>query len=186
MKKLPSQEEQIINATAQRIWEDIIYSMDQYTNDSMQSKFYLPESIQAHCSQASVIFTQLLYNPIPRPEKIKRTRLFTMMQLAMTCGVQIYLKERMLNKGFSPYKISNDEKIIREARREIGKSLSKGIKVKPPVSQVMELFITELNTPRYLRKFYIKGHKFNSDKFDNLLPAAIMWGYLLIQRLLID
>lgn len=186
MKRLPDQEEQVINSTVQRIWEDIVYSMDQYTNDSTLSKFYLPEEIIKHCHNAANIFTQLLYSPIPTPEEAKKTRLYAMIHLAMTCGVQIYLKERSLKKGYSPYKISKDEEVIREARNRIGKILSEGIKVKPPVSQVMELFITQLNTPHYLRRFPLKGYEFNSEKFDNLLPAAIMWGYLLTQELVLD
>jgi hypothetical protein len=186
MKRLPDQEEQIIDSTVQRIWEDIVYSMDQYTNDSTLSKFYLPEDVMKHCHMTANIFTQLLYSPIPTPQEAKKTRLYAMIHLAMTCGVQIYLKERSLTKGYSPYHISKDEITIRDARIKIGKALSEGIKVKPPVSQVMELFITQLNTSHYLRRFSLKGYEFNSEKFDNLLPAAIMWGYLLTQELVID
>jgi len=186
MKRLPDQEEQLIDSTVQRIWEDIVYSMDQYTNDSTLSKFYLPEDALTHCHVAATIFTQLLYYPIPSPQEAKKTRLYAMVHLAMTCGVQIFLKERGLKKGFSPYKITTDEVAIRDARNKIGRVLSEGIKVKPPVSQVMELFIAQLNTPHYLRRFSLKGHEFNSEKFENLLPAAIMWGYLLTKELVID
>lgn len=186
MKKLPSPEEQQIDPTVQRIWEAIVYSMDEYTHDSALSKFYLPEDLLEHCRGAANIFAQLLYTPIPSSEEIKRTRLYGMLYLSMTCGVQIYLKERAFTKGYLPYRILNDEVTVRLARNKVGKILSEGIKVQPPVSQVMELFITHLNTEQYIRRFTLRGKEFNAEKFENLLPAAIMWGYLLAKELTID
>lgn len=186
MKRLPDKEEQVIDPAVQRIWEDIVYSMDQYTHDSALSKFYLPEDILIHCRTAANIFTQLLYSPIPNPDEVKRTRLYGMLHLSMTCGVQIYLKERALTKGYLPYRIIKDVQSVRHARNKIGRLLSEGIKVQPPVSQVMELFITQLNTDHYIRRFSLKGREFNTEKFENLLPAAIMWGYLLAQELVVN
>jgi len=186
MRRLPDKEEQVIDPAVQRIWEEIIYSMDQYTHDSSLSKFYLPEEILSHCRSAANIFTQLLYTPIPSPTEVQKTRLYGMLHLTMTCGVQIYLKERALTKGYLPYRITTDDKTIRSARNKIGRLLSEGIKVQPPVSQVMELFITQLNTDHYIRRFSMKGREFNAEKFENLLPAAIMWGFLLAQELIIN
>ena len=50
----------------------------------------------------------------------------------------------------------------------------------------MELFITHLNTQQYIRRFSLRGREFNVDKFENLLPAAIMWGYLFAKELVVD
>lgn len=187
MKRLPSkEEEQAIDPTVQRIWEDIVYSMDQYTNDSTLSKFYLPEDILAHCRSAAGVFAQLLYTPIPSKDEVKRSRLFGLLYLSMTCGVQIFLKERSMTKGYVPYRVLQDDAILREARNHVGKMLSEGIKVQPPVSQVMELFLEQLSTDHYVRRMSMRGREFNAEKFENLLPAAIMWGYLLSQELIID
>lgn len=186
MKRLPSNEESQLDATVQRIWEAIVYSMDEYTHDSVLSKFYLPEDILIHCRNAANIFAQLLYTPIPSPDEVKRTRVFGILYLSMACGVQIYLKERALTKGYLPYHVNKDEAAIRLARNKVGKMLSEGIKVQPPVSQVMELFITQLTIQRDIRRFSLHGREFNAEKFENLLPAAIMWGYLLSQELIID
>lgn len=186
MKRLPEHEEQQVDPTVNRIWEDIVHSMDQYTNDSVLSKFYLPEEILLHCRKASNIFAQLLYTPIPTTLHVNKSRAYGLLYLAMTCGVQIYLKERILKKGYTPYRIVLDDAIIRTARNKVGRVLSEGIKVQSPVSQVMELFIEELTREHYTKRMNLKGHEFNEEKFDNLLPAAIMWGYLLTQELLID
>lgn len=186
MRRLPEQEEEQLDPTVNRIWEDIVYSMDQYTDDSSLSKFYLPEEILIHCRTAASIFTQLLYTPIPTQRQVYKSRAYGLLYLAMTCGVQIFLKERVLTKGYVPYKIVIDNAIIRTARNKVGRILSEGIKVKAPVSQVMELFIEELSREQYTKRMSIKEHDFNEDKFDNLLPAAIMWGYLLTEELLVD
>jgi hypothetical protein len=187
MKRLPSkEEEQVVDPTVQRIWEDIVYSMDQYTNDSILSKFYLPEDILTHCRSAAGVFAQLLYTPIPSKEEVKKSRLFGLLYLSMACGVQIFLKERILTKGHIPYRILQDEAILREARNNVGRTLSEGIKVQPPVSQVMELFLEQLKTDHYIRRMSLRGREFNAEKFENLLPAAIMWGYLFSQELTID
>lgn len=186
MKRLPSNEEQEIDPTVNRIWEEIVYSMDQYTHDSNLSKFYLPEGILIHCRSAAEIFAQLLYTPIPSKEEARRTRLYGLLYLSMTCGVQIFLKERSLSKPYAPYRIHTDPDLIRIVRNNVGKLLSEGIKVQPPVSQVMEIFISNLNTEQYVKRLSLRGKEFDAEKFDNLLPAAIMWGYLFAKELVAD
>jgi len=184
MKRLPSKEEHVSDPVVQRIWEEIVCSMDQYTHDSTFSKFYLPENILIHCRSSATIFTQLLYRPIPSSEIAQGTRLYSLFYLSMTYGVQIFLKERNINKGHVPFEITTNPHDIRAARNMVGKSLSEGIKVKSPVSQVMDIFLIQLNAHQYMRKFIIRGREFNSEKFDNLLPASIMWGYLTAQELI--
>jgi len=186
MKRLPNTEELELNPTVLRIWEDIVYSMDQYTHDSTLSKFYLPEGILAHCRKAANIFAQLLYSPIPSSEEVQKTRLYGLIYLSMACGVQIFLKERAITKPYAPYHIKSNSIDIRFARNTVSRMLSEGVKVQAPVSQVMELIITSLQTDQYIRRFTLKGREFNAEKFDTLLPAAIMWGYLFTSELLID
>lgn len=186
MKRLPSSEHEEIDPIVNRIWEEIVYSMDEYTNDSTLSKFYLPEDILIHCRKAAQVFAQLLYTPIPSQDEVKRTRLYGLLNLSMTCGVQIFLKERSYSKPYAPYKINVESNHIRNVRNKVGKLLSEGIKVQPPVSQVMEIVITNLNTDQYIKRLSLRGKEFNAEKFENLLPAAIMWGYLFAKELIIE
>ncbi|MBI5044956.1 MAG: hypothetical protein HZC02_03450 [Candidatus Levybacteria bacterium] len=185
MKSLPSDEGQSVG-TVLRIWEEIIGSMDQYTHDSLLSKFYLPEEILTQCKKSAEIFAQLLYSPIPSSKEIEKTKLYGLMYLSMACGVQIFLKERSIEKGYTPYKIANDPAHIRNTRLKIGNMLSEGVRVKSPVSQVIDLFIFHLDTNSYIKKFSIKKKEFNAEKFEDLLPAAIMWGYLTAKELVVD
>lgn len=187
MKRLPEKEENLqLDPSVQRIWEDVVYSMDQYTNDSSLAKFYLPEELSMYVRTTAMVFSQLLYSPIPSREEIKKSRAYGLFYLAISCGVQIYLKERLTIHGFSPYKIVLDDEIARNTRNKIGRLLSEGIKVQSPVSEVMELFIEELTRDIFMRRMVLKGREFNNEKFDNLLPAAIMWGYLLTKELILE
>ncbi len=183
MKRLPNTEEQELDPTVLRIWEELVYSMDQYTNDSVLSKFYLPELILEHCRKAAFIFAQLLYTPIPSIDEVKRTRLSGLLYLAM---VQVYLKERAIFKQHAPYRFATDEQTIRLARNKVSRVLTEGIKVQPPTSQVLDLIITNLHSEQYIKRFTLKGKEFNLEKFESLLPAAIMWGYLFTKELIID
>lgn len=158
--------------------------MDQYTNDSQVSKFYLPENLLIHCRSAAAIFTQLLYFPIPSTREAEKTRLYSLLYLTMAYGVQVYLKERIITRGYLPYNIISNPDAIRSARSKIGRMLSEGIKVKSPVSQVMDIFLIELNAHQYMRRFNLKNRELNTEKFDNLLPASIMWGYLTASELI--
>lgn len=186
MKRLPNTKEIELDPTVQRIWEDIVYSMDQYTHDSTLSKFYLPEDILSHCRKAANIFAQLLYAPIPSAEEVRKTRLYGLIYLSMTCGVQLYLKERALTKPYAPYHIKTNSQDIRIARTLVSRMLSEGVKVQNPVSQVMELILSNLQIDQYIRRLTLKGREFNAEKFETLLPAAIMWGYLFAKELVID
>jgi len=185
MKRLPSSEKSEFDPIGEQLWEEIVYSMDQYTHDSSISKFYSPESILKYCKTDAVIFTQLLYTPIPSKASAQKTNLYRIMYLSMSCGVQIYFKERAL-LSHVPYGILDTNLHLRETRNKIGKMLSEGIKVKPPVSQVMELFLLNLNSQKYIQELTLKGREFNTEKFDNLLPAAVMWGYLFAKELVFD
>lgn len=186
MKSLPDKEDaSIMHPHSLRIWEEIVSSMDQYTNDSPKSKFYLPEELLSLVEHAAITFTQILYMPIPNRKSARRSKLFDLFYLAMTCGVHIYLKEQRLNHGYMPYLVQGDQSILREVRNSVGKTLTEGVTVVAPVSEIMQIVVDELQSDTYLKHFPIKNREFNVEKFHNLLPAAVMWGYLTAKELVL-
>jgi hypothetical protein len=64
--------------------------------------------------------------------------------------------------------------------------LTQGIKVFPPLNQVMDIFLSHLITPRRLERLPLKNYEFDSGKFDKFLPVTLLWGYLFAQEILID
>jgi len=186
MKSLPDKEEVgSMHPHSLRIWEEIVSSMDQYTNDSPKSKFYLPEELLAPVSLAAITFTQILYTPIPSRKSAKGSRLFDLFYLAMTCGVHIYLKEQRITHGYYPYVVQTDPNILREVRNSVGKTLTNGVTVVAPASEIMQIVVEELKSDVYMKHFLVKNREFNVEKFHNLLPAAVMWGYHTAKELVI-
>lgn len=185
--KLPKKNEELqINSTANSIWEHIVYSMDQYTHDSQFSKFYLPEEIIPHCREAAAIFTQVHYAPIISTEESYKSRLYSFFLLSMVCGVQIYLKERSVLNKLKTYAITTDMKEISEAKRKVSRQLFDGAVILDTIDQVMNLFLTQLMMLKQKRRFNIRNHEFDEEKFDRFLPASILWGYLFAKEVVVD
>jgi len=185
--KLPKKNDDLqINATANSIWEHIVYSMDQYTHDSQFSKFYLPEEIIPHCRESAAIFAQVHYAPIISTEEAYKTRLYSFFLLSMVCGVQIYLKERSVLNNMKTYSVNIDESVISEAKRKVGKQLFDGAVILETIDQVMNLFLTQLIMLKQKRRFSVKDHEFDEEKFDRFLPASILWGYLFAKEIVTD
>lgn len=186
MRKTVKKESYPIDPLAQQVWEDVIYSMDQYTHDSEVSKFFLPDEIITQCRTIAAAFAQIHYMPIPSTTEVYKTRLFGLFFLAMTCGVQIYLKERSVFMSYAPYTILQDAREIREARRKIFRQLEDGIEVFSPIDEVMELFIKQLTPVKAKIIRYTKDLEFNDKLFDKILPITLMWGYLFAKEMIID
>lgn len=163
-----------------------MYSMDQYTHDSQFSKFYLPEEIIPHCRESAAIFTQVHYAPIISTEEAYKSRLYSFFLLSMVCGVQIYLKERSVLNKMNSYTVTVDESAIAEAKRKVSRQLFDGAVILETIDQVMNLFLTQLMMLKQKRRFSMKNHEFDEEKFDRFLPASILWGYLFAKEVVTD
>ncbi len=185
MKRLPKKVE-YIDPIAQNIWHTVVESMDQYTHDSILSKFYLPEEIIIHCRSVASIFAQIHYAPLLEPEEAYKTRLYTLFLFSMMCGVQIYLKERVMLKNYPYYRILTDKKAVREAKHKVTKSLFDGAVILETIDQVMNMFLTQLMVIKQKRRFTLRDKMFDDEKFDRFLPASILWGYLFAKEMIVD
>lgn len=177
MNYLP--EEKQLHPLASRIFEEMVLSLEQRTHDSLQSKFFLPEELTHECRIMAFSFAMIHYNPLPSVESISKSRLYSQFFLTTVSGVQIFLKERSLKKGYGPYSIQIPTRMIKNA---IWKSLMAGIIVPEPVNQVVEIITESLLTERYLKKLNLKNTTFNHDKLFVFMPLSILWGYLLAKE----
>lgn len=186
MRKLPKKESYSTDPVALQVWEDVIYSMDQYTHDSTVSKFFLPEELTTHCKSNAAIFAQLHFSPIPSTKEVLKSRLFGLFYLSMTCGIQIFLKERAIFTNNSPYLMQTDPKEIREAKRKTLKQLQDGVEIFHPITEVLELFMMQLSPTKEKMKRFNKNRDFNEELFDKLLPITLIWGYLFAREMILD
>lgn len=185
MKRLPEQEVEI-DPIAKRVYEDVVCSMEQYTNDSMFSKFYLPEPLVSHSRTTASIFTQIHYAPLLTHDEAVRTRLFGLLLLSIICGAQIYLKERSIFTNFAPYRVRSDKETIKDIKHRVTKMLFDGATILETTDQVMHLFLAHMVTPRTMRRLAVSDHDFDSEKFDRFMPASILWGYLFAKEMILD
>ncbi len=149
MKILPEPaDQQIILAT--QIWEDVVHSMGQYTNDSFTSKFLPPEEILTYVRPIASSFAQLHYTPLPTKKEIYKSHLYGVFYFLIICGMQMHIKERSILKNHAPYTLETHEKLIREAKNRVMNELTEGIKVYPPLNHAMDIFLSNVATPRRL------------------------------------
>ncbi len=187
MKKLPSQNAgETIHPIAQIIWEDIIYSMDRFTNDSPVPKFFMPEEISNECRSIAAIFATIHFSPMPSMKRVYRSRLYTLFYFSMMCGVQMYIQERGLFKGNVPYAVQTDKYAIKLAKNKIVKQLMDGVKVFSPIDEVLELFLKQLSPLKEKIERYTKDTHFDGNLFDTFLPAALVCGYLFAKEMILD
>lgn len=185
MKRLPKHET-AIDPLAQRVYEDVVCSMEQYTHDSTLSKFYIPEPLLKHSRTTASIFTQIHYAPLLTHEQATKSRLFSLLLLSIICGAQIYLKERSVFTNFAPYRLRSDEQAIKEVKHRVTKMLFDGATILETTDQVMQLFLDHMVTPRVMRRLAIHEHDFDQEKFDRFMPASILWGYLFAKEMILD
>ncbi len=186
MKSLPDSNEQLLDPMASQIWEDVVYSMNQFTNDSMTSKFLPPEEMLSAIRPIAASFALLHYTPLPTMKEIYKSHLYALFYLSIVCGIQMFVKERGIRKHNAPYQINADSNTVRDAKNNVMKQLAEGIKVFPPINQTMDIFLTHILTPRRIERLPLHDREFDSAKFDKFMPVTLLWGYLFAREIIID
>jgi hypothetical protein len=186
MKNLPDQNEQLIDPIASQIWEEVVHSMTQFTHDSTTSNFLPPEELLVHIRPVAAAFALLHFTPLPPMKDIYKSHLYALFYLSIVCGVQMFIKERAIQKKHAPYAMNTDIGTIRDAKNSVMKQLSDGIKVFPPINQTMDIFLTNMLTPRRLERLPMRDVEFDNSKFDKFMPVTLLWGYLFAREIIND
>lgn len=184
MRSLPEPQEAQVSPAASQIWEAVVHSMNEYTDDSMAPKFLPPEELLKYIRPVAAAFALLHYTPLPTMKEIYKSHLYTLFYFSMICGIQMYIKERTITTKHSPYQIITQEKKISEAKNTVMKQLTDGIKVFPPINHTMDIFLTHLLTPRRIERLPLKDATFDHTKFDKFMPVTLLWGYLFAREVI--
>src|SRR5882672_9756277 len=108
------------------IANEIFNLINQYTNDSSVSKFFLTDEIASSCYSLTAGFTSVIYTPNLEPEQTVDAALLSFLYALMTYGFNIYLKERSLSTNSAPYSLPYEKKIIRSAQKRALSRTTKG------------------------------------------------------------
>ena len=171
---------------AKRIWEEVVYAYNNYTNDSSVSKFFLPEELIVQCRPVAAAFAASLYSPQLAPEEVYSSSAYYVFLLTTIAGVQIYIKERSLANNRSPFIIEkNEEKVLAIKQKSLG-ALTRGVKLTIAIQQVMRKFLAQFLTKEKKKELAIVDHEFSMEKYDSILATSIIFGYYFSKSMILD
>ena len=87
------------------IANEIFNLINEYTNDSHVSKFFLTDEIASSCYGLTAGFTSVVYTPSLNSEETIDAAMLSFLYALMTYGFNIYLKERSLRTSSKPYRL---------------------------------------------------------------------------------
>lgn len=189
MRSLPEPSEKELlrgDIQATQIWETVVLSMSQYANDSIHSKFIPTEELLNIIRPVAAAFSTLHYTPIPPLKEIYKSRLYALFYFTIICGVQIYVKQRSIIKSHAPFVLKTDKTRLREAKNSVMKQLTEGIKVYPPVNQIMDLALSHISVSKRMDRLDIKNTEFDKQKFQKFISVTLLWGYLFAKEIIED
>jgi hypothetical protein len=166
------------------IANEIFNLINQYTNDSHVSKFFLTDEIASTCYSLTAGFTSVIYTPALEPEKTVDSVLLSFLYALMTYGFNIYLKERSLRTNSAPYSLPFDQQVIKKAQKIILNRTSKGdLNSTPLADNIIAIIIENIRTQMDLEEFTLKGHRLNKRKFWDYVKLSLYWGYNFAEEL---
>src|SRR5260221_8707681 len=160
------------------IANEIFNLINQYTNDSHVSKFFLTDEVASACYSLTAGFTSVIYTPTLDPETTVDATMLSFLYALMTYGFNIYLKERSLRTNSSPYTIPSNKIIVQKAQKNTLARTSKGNLLSTLLADnIIAIIIENIDTQMDLKEFSLKGHRLNKRKFWDYAKLSLYWGY---------
>jgi hypothetical protein len=157
---------------------EIFNLINQYTDDSSVSKFFLNDEVANACYGLAAGFASVVYTPPLEPEETVDSALLSFLYALMTYGFNIYLKERSLRTNAAPYRMPFDEKTIKKAQKVTLTRTSKGDLMSTALADKIILIIVEnIEHQMDLSEFTVKKHRLNKKKFWDYTKLSLYWGY---------
>jgi hypothetical protein len=160
------------------IANEIFNLINEYTNDSHVSKFFLTDEIASACYGLTAGFTSVVYTPNLDPEQTIDATLLSFLYALMTYGFNIYLKERSLRTNSAPYSLPSEKKIIKKAQKDTLARTAEGDLISTPLADnIIAIIVENIEAQMDLSEFSIQGHRFSKRKFWDYIKLSLYWGY---------
>lgn len=167
-----------LEAQAISIASEIFNLLNQYTNDSATSKFFLNDEISASFYVAAGGFTSLVYVPPLEAEEIKNKHAVSFFFILATYGFQVYLKERSIKTNAAPFRLPTNETLIEDASIKILDNAEEGKLISSPLSDaVINIIIKQIEKTMNLKDFEIKDHALDEKKLFSYMLVTLYYGY---------
>ena len=160
------------------IASEIFNLINQYTNDSNVSKFFLTDEVASACYSLAAGFASVVYTPALESEEIIDAAMLSFLYALMTYGFNIYLKERSFRTNASPYTMPYLAKDIRKAQKITLSRTAKGELHSTKLADKIILIIVEnIEHQMDLKEFTVSKHRMNKRKFWDYTKLSLYWGY---------
>lgn len=167
------------------IANEIFNLINQYTDDSHVSKFFLTDEIATACYGLTAGFTSVVYTPALDPEKTIDATMLSFLYALMTYGFNIYLKERSLRTNSAPYRLPYDKKTITKAQKDtLARTADGDLFSTPLADNIIAIIVENITTQMDIKEFSLKGHRLNKRKFWDYVKISLYWGYNFAEELL--
>lgn len=156
---------------------DIASLMNQYTNDSAESKFYLPSEVSEPILLTAASFSSQFY-PLLEPTELSNTAVFSMLYLAITYGFQVYLKELSIKTNGAPFSYPTNSEFVEKSKIKIYELADKKELVTTDLSdEVFELFLTNFKKNFIVSEFQYGEIDVDQELFFAYIGVSLYWGY---------
>lgn len=167
------------------IANEIFNLINEYTDDSSVSKFFLTDEIATACYGLTAGFASVIYTPNLKPKQTVDAIMLSFLYALMTYGFNIYLKERSFRTNSAPYSLPYDKKIVRKAQKKALTRTSKGDLISTPLADnIIAIILENIESQINISEFMIKGHRLNKRKFWDYVKLSLYWGYNFAEELL--
>jgi len=167
------------------IANEIFSLINQYTDDSAVSKFFLTDEIATACYGLTAGFTSVVYTPALKPEKTVDATMLSFLYALMTYGFNIYLKERSLRTNSAPYILPYDKKIVTKAQKATLARTAGGELLSTPLADnIIAIIVENITTQMDMKELALTGHRLNKRKFWDYVKLSLYWGYNFAEELL--
>ena len=186
MIKSKSKIQRQLEEQATSVSRDIAQLTDQFTDDSSESKFYLPTDVSDPIYIQAGAYASKFYSNFDI-EEIIQTSVFGMFYLSLTYGFQVYLKEHSIKTNSAPFKYITDHEVLELAAKKIfDLAEKKAIKTTNLADAVFEIFLNNLRRNINVREFEFQNDEFNQDLFFTYLGLSLLWGYSFARLVIIS
>ncbi len=157
---------------------EIFNLINQYTNDSNVSKFFLMDEVASACYSLAAGFASVVYTPVLEPEETIDAPLLSFLYALMTYGFNIYLKERSFRTNAAPYYMPTDKKEIKKAQKITLERTGNGDLFSTRLAdKIIHIIVDNIEHQMDMKEFATPKHRFNKRKFWDYTKLSLYWGY---------
>lgn len=176
-KKL--QKGNLSNPDARQLWNEIVCSLEEYTDDGVVAKFFTPEELILQARTMAVALASSLYTPELSLEEALESDLYHSVFLTAVWGIQAYIKEGLVLKNHTTYTlVTNNTEVLEKIRNESFQELTKEIRVPAVIQTLFEAYKETFNDKTAQIHFPLPSKTFHKERLPHMLQVAFFWGYL--------